>query len=60
VLFLGTGTVERDSNPNIRNLHETLEKGGVKHVYYESPGTAHEWLHWRRDLCQFVPLLFQD
>ena len=60
VLFLGAGTVERDSNPNIRNLHETLEKGGVKHVYYESPGTAHEWLTWRRDLYQFVPLLFQD
>ncbi|MCY2953905.1 MAG: alpha/beta hydrolase-fold protein [Planctomycetota bacterium] len=60
VLFLGTGTVERDSNPNIRNLHETLTKAGVKHVYYESPGTAHEWLTWRRDLYQFVPLLFQD
>jgi enterochelin esterase family protein len=60
VLFLGTGTVERDSNPNIRNLHETLAKAGVKHVYYESPGTTHEWLTWRRDLYQFVPLLFQD
>ncbi len=60
VLFLGTGTVERDSNPNIKNLHEALEKAGVRHVYYESPGTAHEWLTWRRDLHQFAPLLFQD
>lgn len=60
VLFLGTGTVERDRNPNIKNLHDTLEKAGVKHVYYESPGTAHEWLTWRRDLYQFAPLLFQD
>jgi enterochelin esterase-like enzyme len=58
VLFLGTGTVERESNPNIKNLHDTLEKAGVKHVYYESPGTAHEWLTWRRDLFQFAPLLF--
>jgi enterochelin esterase family protein len=60
VLFLSTGTVERDSNPNIKNLHEALERAGVKHVYYESPGTAHEWLTWRRDLYRFVPLLFQD
>jgi enterochelin esterase-like enzyme len=60
VLFLGTGTVERASNPNIKNLHETLEKAGIKHVYYESPGTAHEWLTWRRDLYQFTPFLFQD
>ena len=22
---------------------------GIKHVYYESPGTSHEWLTWRRD-----------
>jgi enterochelin esterase-like enzyme len=60
VLFLGTGTVERDSNPNIKNLHEALEKEGVKHVYYESPGTAHEWLTWRRDLYQFAPQLFRS
>ncbi|HSW50738.1 MAG TPA: alpha/beta hydrolase-fold protein, partial [Bryobacteraceae bacterium] len=59
LLWIGTGTVERDSNPNILRLHEALEKAGVKHVYYESPGTAHEWLTWRRDLYEFVPLLFR-
>jgi enterochelin esterase-like enzyme len=59
VLFLGTGTVERDSNPNILRLHEALTNAGVKHVYYESPGTAHEWLTWRRDLNEFAPLLFR-
>lgn len=59
LLFLGTGTVERDGNPNILNLHKDLEKAGVNHVYYESPGTAHEWLTWRRDLYQFAPLLFR-
>ena len=60
VLFLGTGTVERERNSNIKNLHDTLEKAGVKHVYYESPGTGHEWLTWRRALYQFAPLLFQN
>jgi enterochelin esterase family protein len=59
VLFLGTGTVERDGNPNILRLHEALTKAGVRHVYYESPGTAHEWLTWRRDLHEFAPLLFR-
>jgi enterochelin esterase-like enzyme len=59
LLWIGTGTVERDSNPNILRLHEALEKAGVKHVYYESPGTAHEWLTWRRDLNEFAPLLFR-
>ena len=37
-----------------------LDKAGVRYVYYESPGTAHEWLTWRRDLYQFAPLLFRD
>jgi enterochelin esterase-like enzyme len=60
VLFLGTGTVERDTNPNILRLHEALDSAGVRNVYYESPGTAHEWLTWRRDLYQFTPLLFRD
>jgi enterochelin esterase-like enzyme len=60
VLFLGTGTVEKAHNPNIYVLHEELDKAGVKNVYYESPGTAHEWLTWRRDLNQFAPRLFRS
>jgi enterochelin esterase-like enzyme len=59
VFFLGTGTVEKAGNPNIFNLHNELDKAGVKNVYYESPGTAHEWLTWRRDLNEFAPLLFR-
>ena len=39
-------------------LHQALDKAGVKNIYYESPGTAHEWLTWRRDLYQFALLLF--
>jgi enterochelin esterase-like enzyme len=59
LLFLGTGTVEEANNPNIKNLHEALDKAGVKNVFYESPGTAHEWLTWRRDLHEFAPRLFR-
>jgi enterochelin esterase family protein len=60
LLWIGTGTVERDSNPNILRLHEALDKAGINHVYFESPGTAHEWLTWRRSLNDFAPRLFQD
>lgn len=60
VLFLGTGTVEREHNPNILQLHERLNSAGIRNVYYESPGTAHEWLTWRRDLREFAPLLFKQ
>ena len=28
-------------------------------VYYESPGTTHEWLTWRRSLEDFAPRLFR-
>ncbi len=60
LLWIGTGTVERESNPNILRLHEALDKAGVKHIYFESPGTAHEWLTWRRDLNDFAPRLFRN
>jgi enterochelin esterase family protein len=30
-----------------------------RYVYFSSPGTAHDWLTWRRDLNDFAPRLFQ-
>jgi S-formylglutathione hydrolase FrmB len=39
---------------------EALQNAGIKSVFYESPGTAHEWLTWRRSLREFAPLLFKD
>jgi enterochelin esterase family protein len=60
LLFLGIGTVEpANMHAGVVSYHEALDKGGIKTVFYESPGTAHEWLTWRRDLKQFAPLLFQ-
>ena len=38
---------------------EALKQAGVNSVYYESPGTAHEWQSWRRSLKEFAPLLFK-
>ena len=56
LLYLSSGSME---GPGAKNFHEALEKAGIKNVYFESPGTAHEWLTWRRSLNDFVPRLFQ-
>jgi enterochelin esterase-like enzyme len=56
VLFLGIGSVE---GPRTKNFSEELTKAGINNVYFESPGTAHEWLTWRRCLNDFAPRLFK-
>ena len=60
VLFISIGNAEGGLAGGGRNFHQALEKAGIKHVYYESPGTEHEWQTWRRSLHQFAPLLFQN
>jgi len=39
---------------------EALKQAGINSVYYESPGTAHEWQSWRRSLYEFAPLIFKN
>ena len=56
VLFLGIGSVE---GPGTKTFSETLTKAGINNVYFESLGTAHEWLTWRRCLNDFAPRLFK-
>ncbi len=58
LVWLGIGTAEGRMYEGIKRYHEALEQAGIKHVYYESPGTHHEWLTWRRCLHEFAPLLF--
>jgi enterochelin esterase family protein len=60
VFWLGLGTKEPNPFPgSVGAFRKMMEKQGIKYVYYESPGTAHEWLTWRRDLNEFAPLLFK-
>ncbi|MET0636880.1 MAG: alpha/beta hydrolase-fold protein [Chitinophagaceae bacterium] len=56
VLFLGIGSAE---GQRMKGLSAALAAGGIKNIYYESPGTAHEWHTWRRCLYQFAPLIFR-
>jgi enterochelin esterase family protein len=60
LLWLGAGTGEERFATLIRAMHESLEKAGIKHAVFESPGTAHEWQTWRRSLHDFAPRLFRD
>jgi enterochelin esterase-like enzyme len=39
---------------------EALKEAGINSVFYVSPGTAHEFLSWRRSLHEFAQLLFKD
>ncbi len=61
VLYMSIGTAEPERMyKGVNGLHKELEKAGIQHVYYESPGTAHEWQTWRRSLNQFAGLIFKD
>ncbi|HSO87788.1 MAG TPA: alpha/beta hydrolase-fold protein [Draconibacterium sp.] len=61
VFWLGLGTKEPNPFPgSVGAFRKMMEKQGIKYVYYESPGTAHEWLTWRRSLHQYAQLLFKD
>ncbi len=57
VLFLSMGSEENFGAPAIC---KALSDAGINNIYYESPGTHHEWLTWRRSLNEFVPLLFKQ
>jgi len=56
VLFLGIGSAE---GPGTKTFSDALAQAGIHNVYFESPGTAHEWLTWRRCLYDFAPRLFR-
>lgn len=61
LLFLSIGTTEpQRMQDSVRGYHDNLTKAGIKTVFYESPGTSHEWLTWRRSLHEFAPLLFHS
>jgi len=58
LFFQSIGTDEAPWQ-RVKQTNEVLTKKGINNVYFESPGTAHEWLTWRRSLHAFTPLLFR-
>ena len=60
VAFISYGEAEGGSK-TLKEYCYSLTNAGLKNIhYYVSPGTAHEFLSWRRSLREFAPLLFQD
>ncbi len=59
LMFISAGDTGDLGFNGSKSFHQALQQAGIKHVYYESPGTAHEFLTWRRSLHEFAPLLFQ-
>ncbi len=60
LLWLGAGTAEDRFSASTEAIHQSLERAGIRHVLYLSPGTHHEWQTWRNSLHHVAPLLFQD
>jgi len=59
LLWIGVGSAEPERMRNgLLNFHRALNDASIQHVFYESPGTDHEWQTWRRDLKDFLPRLF--
>jgi enterochelin esterase-like enzyme len=59
LLWIGAGTGEVTFRDAAAKLHADLDAAGIKHVHFESAGTAHEWQTWRRSLHDFLPRLFK-
>lgn len=60
LLWIGAGTAEERFHTAALAMHESLDRAGVKNVFYSSPDTDHEWQTWRRSLHDFAPRLFRD
>lgn len=57
LLWIACGTEDRLMTIN-RNLRQWLKSKAVKETEIETPG-MHTWMVWRRNLAEFVPLLFR-
>lgn len=59
LLWIGVGSAEPEMfQSTIGTGTRALKDAGVRITLYESPGTAHEWLTWRRSLNEVAPRLF--
>jgi enterochelin esterase-like enzyme len=60
LLWIGAGTGEEAFHKSAKAMHAELERAGVRSVFVEQKGTAHEWQTWRRALHDFAPRLFHE
>ena len=58
LLWLGYGAEDRGYASG-KAFHEALAAAGVRHVWFEGPG-SHEWQVWRKHLHDLAPRLFRN
>lgn len=56
-VFISCG--EKENPDRVNEAVKSLKDAGYDAVAYVSPGTAHEFLTWRRSLREMAPLLFK-
>ncbi|MFI5381862.1 MAG: alpha/beta hydrolase-fold protein [Tepidisphaerales bacterium] len=56
LLWIGCGVEDR-FYPAGKALHESMGAAGIRHVWFEGPG-SHEWQVWRKHLHEFAQRLF--
>ncbi len=56
-IFISTG--EKENPVGVTKAAEDLRAAGYNAASHVSPGTAHEFLTWRRALREFAPMLFK-
>ncbi|HZY25157.1 MAG TPA: alpha/beta hydrolase-fold protein [Bacteroidales bacterium] len=57
LIFISCGS--RENPDGVKKSVEELKAAGFNAVSYVSENTAHEFLTWRRSLCELAPLLFK-
>ena len=59
VFWIGAGSAEPPRSTAAKAMVEGLNQAGIHAVWFESPGTSHEWQTWRKSLYDFAPRLFR-
>jgi len=59
LFWMGAGSGEAGRMTSGKTAIEAMKKAGITAVWFEAPGTSHEWQTWRKCLYDFAPRLFQ-
>jgi enterochelin esterase-like enzyme len=59
LVWIGAGSLESGRAASWKAAVEALKQAGIQAVWFEAPGTSHEWQTWRKCLHDFAPRLFR-
>jgi enterochelin esterase-like enzyme len=59
VFWLGAGSAEANRMISVKAVVDAMNQAGIRAIWFEAPGTSHEWQTWRQCLADFAPRLFR-